>query len=69
MEGRCASWVEPRYEGVHALMVRLIGRCTCESDAEVVQLFTCAGVECPGAGHVEPSGVAVSHRDALAKLG
>lgn len=45
MEGRCRSWLEPRYEGVHALMVRLLGRCTCESDTRVVELFTAAGAE------------------------
>lgn len=65
MEGRCASWVEPRYEGVHALMVRLIGRCTCESEAEVVQLFTCADVECVGAA----TGASVPGRAGLAQLG
>ena len=44
MEQGCRSWLEPRYWGVHDLMVRLLGRCTCEDEARVVELFTVDGV-------------------------
>jgi len=35
----CRALLEPRYWGVHDLMVRLLGRCTCEEDGRVVELF------------------------------
>lgn len=44
MEQGCKSLLEPRYWGVHDLMVRLLGRCTCESEARVVELYTVNGV-------------------------
>jgi len=44
MEQGCKDWLEPRYWGVHALMVRLLGRCTCENEARVVELYTVDGV-------------------------
>jgi hypothetical protein len=36
LEEGCRDWLEPRYEGVHYLMVRLLGRCTCQSSREQV---------------------------------
>lgn len=32
-----------RAEGVHALLVRLLGRCTCENDERVRRLYTVEG--------------------------
>ena len=40
----CESLLEPRYWGVHELMVRLLGRCTCASEARVHELYTVDGV-------------------------
>ena len=41
MEQGCQGLLEPRYaEGVHALLTRLLGRCTCESQARVVELYS-----------------------------
>lgn len=36
----CKALVEPRWHGVHELLVRLLGQCTCEAgDAHVVELY------------------------------
>lgn len=45
MEQGCRGFVEPRWYGIHDLMVRLLGRCTCESESRVVQLYTVEGCE------------------------
>ena len=35
--------MEPKWHGVHDLMARLLGRCTCEQgDAHVVELYQAA---------------------------
>lgn len=43
MEQGCKALLEPRYWGVHDLLVRLLGRCTCENEARVVELYTVDG--------------------------
>lgn len=35
----CEALLEPKWAGVHGLLVRLLGRCTCEEDARVVELY------------------------------
>jgi hypothetical protein len=44
-EQGCLEWMEPRRaQGVHDLMVRLLGRCTCEGMAgEVLDLYVVDG--------------------------
>jgi len=43
MERRCEGLLEPRWQGIHDLLTRLLGRCTCEAgDAHVVELFRTA---------------------------
>ena len=40
----CSNLLLPgRAEGVHDVMVRLLGRCTCESGARVIELYTVDG--------------------------
>jgi len=44
MEQGCRSWLEPRWAGIHDLMVRLLGHCTCdEGQAHVFELYTVEG--------------------------
>lgn len=43
MDQGCRDWLEPRLWGVHDLMVRLLGRCTCEDESRVVELYTVEG--------------------------
>jgi hypothetical protein len=47
-QGRCRDLLEPKWHGVHDLLTRLLGRCTCEAgDAHVVELYrSAAAVEC-----------------------
>ena len=44
-EQGCLAWLEPRRaQGVHDLMVRLLGKCTCEGvPAEVIELYVVDG--------------------------
>ena len=35
----CRALLEPKWAGIHDLMVRLLGRCTCDTDARVVELY------------------------------
>jgi hypothetical protein len=35
----CRALLEPKWAGIHELMVRLQGRCTCDTDARVVDLY------------------------------
>ena len=49
----CRALLEPKWAGIHDLMVRLLGACTCERDARVVELYRveeCRGPECDPAG-------------------
>ena len=41
----CLDWMEPRRaEGVHALMTRLLGRCTCEGmPPDMIRLYVVDG--------------------------
>lgn len=41
----CLAWMEPRRaQGVHDLMVRLLGRCTCDGvPAAKIELYVVAG--------------------------
>ena len=39
----CREWLEPRFHGIHDLMTRLLGRCTCQNDARVIELYTVEG--------------------------
>ena len=40
MEQGCRALLEPKWHGVHDLLTRLLGRCTCEAgDAHVVELY------------------------------
>ena len=43
MDQGCRDWLEPRLWGVHDLMVRLLGRCTCEDESRVIELYTVEG--------------------------
>ena len=39
-ECRCEDLLEPKWRGVHDLLTRLLGRCTCErGDAHIVELY------------------------------
>lgn len=40
MENECTKLLEPRYWGIHDLMVRLFGACTCECEDRVSELYT-----------------------------
>lgn len=43
MECRCEALLEPKWRGIHDLLTRLLGRCTCErGDAHVVELYRAA---------------------------
>ena len=40
MERRCEDLLEPQWQGIHDLLTRLLGRCTCEAgDAHVIELY------------------------------
>ena len=49
-EQGCLEWLEPRRaQGVHDLMVRLLGKCTCEDmPAEVIELYVVDGARSAG---------------------
>jgi len=48
MDQGCRALLEPKWHGIHDLMVRLLGHCTCEAgDAHVIELYRAAdAVEC-----------------------
>jgi len=48
MDQGCRALLEPKWHGLHDLLVRLLGHCTCEAgDAHVIELFRAAdAVEC-----------------------
>lgn len=35
----CRALLEPKWAGIHDLMVRLLGACTCQTDDRVVELY------------------------------
>lgn len=39
----CEALLEPKWAGVHDLLTRLLGRCTCEQDGNVARLYTVQG--------------------------
>ena len=43
----CADYIESeqRAKAVHAMFIRLQGYCPCESEAEVIRLYTFDGLE------------------------
>lgn len=44
-ECRCEELLEPKWQGAHELLTRLLGRCTCEAgDAHIVELYRPADV-------------------------